>query len=55
LLYASAHGDLTFLVTAIGCGLANYDRKDIAPMFARVPPNVVLPHEWKEIQDNIFA
>jgi hypothetical protein len=31
------------LVTAIGCGLAGYSPKDIAPMFSDHPANVALP------------
>ena len=33
--YAMAHPDLTFLVTPIGCGIAGYHPREIAPMFAR--------------------
>jgi len=36
----------TFLVTKIGCGLAGYTIKDIAPMFASHPLNVVIPEEF---------
>lgn len=31
--YAKKHQNKTFLLTAIGCGLAGYSAKDIAPMF----------------------
>jgi hypothetical protein len=31
--YARSRQDLTFLVTEIGCGLAGYKPKDIAPLF----------------------
>lgn len=43
--YAAAHPELVFLVTEIGCGLANYAPKDIAPLFAacRTMSNVRLP------------
>ena len=41
--YAKSHQELTFLVTPIGCGLAGYSPKDIAPMFAGAPSNVILP------------
>lgn len=40
--YARAHPRLRFLVTEIGCGLAGYTPKDIAPMFADAPENCVL-------------
>lgn len=32
----------SFLVTAIGCGLAGYEPRHIAPMFACAPENVFL-------------
>lgn len=42
LSYARAHSKDSFLVTAIGCGLAGYDPREIAPMFAGAPENVFL-------------
>ncbi len=39
----------TFLVTAIGTGLAGYRHEDIAPMFKDAPDNCVLPKEWEPI------
>ena len=42
--------DLTFLVTPIGCGLAGYEPKDIAPMFNYVidKEHIHLPESfWK--------
>lgn len=38
-----------FLVTAIGCGLAGYQPKDIAPMFNDVSKNIVLPKEFTNV------
>lgn len=38
-----------FLVTPIGCGLAGYLPKDIAPMFRNMPNNVILPEEFLKI------
>lgn len=43
LAFAEAHPELTFHVTAIGCGLAGYRPEQIAPMFALVTNNVHLP------------
>lgn len=42
---AQARPDLQFLVTEIGCGLAGYKPKHIAPLFeaASKLPNVLLP------------
>jgi len=42
-----------FLVTAIGCGLAGYKPKDIAPMFWYAPDNVRLPLEFINVLKNI--
>jgi hypothetical protein len=46
--YARERPELTFLVTRIGCGLAGYQDKDIAPMFGDAPANCVLPEGWRE-------
>jgi len=37
-----------FLVTKIGCGIAGYAIKDIAPMFISCPSNVIVPQEFAE-------
>lgn len=39
---AREHPRDSFLVTAIGCGLAGYEPHQIAPMFAGAPENVFL-------------
>jgi hypothetical protein len=44
--FAAEHPELTFQVTAIGCGLAGYRPEQIAPMFADAPANCVLPAEF---------
>lgn len=36
----------SFMLTPIGCGLAGYQPKDIAPMFVDAPDNVNLPEEF---------
>ncbi len=48
LVFAYNHPELKFLVTPIGCGLAGYKPKDIAPLFYyyKIPINVVLPEEF---------
>lgn len=48
LIFATEHPELVFLVTPIGCGLAGYTAKDIAPMFRRALniENVVLPEKF---------
>ena len=50
--FAKAHPELTFLVTKIGCGLAGYDEKDIAPLFhgAVDVKNIWLPKSfWQKL------
>lgn len=46
--YASTHPELVFKVTPIGTGLAGYSHDDIAPMFAHVPGNCIMPRKWLE-------
>jgi hypothetical protein len=47
LAFAERHAELVFEVTPIGCGLAGYQPKQIAPMFERVTSNVLLPPEFE--------
>jgi len=47
LLYAETSPDLSFQVTAIGCGLAGYRPQDIGPMFKGAPKNCHLPAEFE--------
>lgn len=53
IVYATAHPDLQFKVTAIGTGLAGYKHQDIAPMFACAPDNCKLPAEWLALRDQV--
>lgn len=46
--YAAQHKDLQFQVVAIGCGLAGFQPKEIAPLFKVVSENVTLPPEFLE-------
>ena len=43
--FAKQHKDLTFLVTRIGCGIAGFTDKDIAPLFKKAVEveNILLP------------
>lgn len=50
-IYAYLSRQDTFNVVAIGCGLAGYTPKDIAPMFKNAPANVQLPKVFKEVLD----
>ena len=46
--FAREHKDLTFLVTRIGCGIAGFTDKEIAPLFERAHDidNIILPEGW---------
>ena len=44
--HATAHAAVDFQLTPVGCGLAGYTRRDIEPMFAGAPSNVLWPPEW---------
>ncbi len=46
--FAKDHSELSFYITAIGCGLAGYTAKDIAPMFHAAPLNCELPNAWSK-------
>jgi len=46
--FATANPQLSFFVTAIGCGLAGYQPNDIAPMFKHAPSNCELPKGWRD-------
>lgn len=50
-VYAKTTPDKKFLVTAIGCGLAGYTPREIAPLFkaASTLENVYLPKEFWEV------
>ena len=47
--YAGQNSELTFELTAIGCGLAGYSAAEIAPMFAGAPANIALPDAFRII------
>lgn len=46
--FATAHPEYTFLVTEVGCGLAGYKPKNIAPLFKKAVPleNVFFPAKF---------
>ena len=46
LAFAREHPEMTFNVTAIGCGLAGYRPSEIGPMFSDAPSNCRLPAEF---------
>ncbi|MCA1557665.1 MAG: hypothetical protein LC731_03890 [Acidobacteria bacterium] len=47
--FAKEHPEMTFKVTRVGCGMAGYSDKQMAPLFLRVPKNCQLPDEWKPL------
>ena len=49
--FAGEHPELTFLVTPIGCGIAGFDEKQIAPLFVEClgMTNVLLPKSFVEV------
>lgn len=49
LQFARDNPQLEFEVTEIGCGLAGYSPKQIAPMFSGSPENCHLPGGWGAI------
>lgn len=46
LAYARGHRKLNFKVTRIGCGLAGFQDKDIAPLFLEAPKNCFFDEAW---------
>jgi hypothetical protein len=51
--FATAHRQIQFFVTRIGCGLAGHKDADVAPMFASVPANCSLPDTWKPFVERV--
>ena len=50
--FAKQHPELTFLVTKIGCGIAGFTSREIAPLFAKAidVKNIHLPEDfWAEL------
>lgn len=45
--YATAHPELEFQVTRIGCGLAGFTDAQIAPMFKGAPKNCLFDTSWE--------
>ena len=46
LAYATAHPELTFLLTPVGCGIAGYTPAQVAPHFRGAPENVTMPESF---------
>jgi len=50
--FAERYPKMTYLVTKVGCGLAHFSVRDIAPAFRYIPANVILPKEFVEYNKN---
>jgi hypothetical protein len=46
--YANGNQKKLFFVTRVGCGLAGYEDKDIAPLFKDASRNCNMPEEWRQ-------
>lgn len=53
LLFAQAHPEMEFYVSAIGTGYAHYKPEQIAPLFKTAPANVELPQIFRRVLDDI--
>lgn len=49
--FARNNSPITFLLTPVGCGLAGLSPTQIAPLFADVPENVILPASFACVLD----
>lgn len=58
LQFASVHGELDFLVTEIGCGIAGFSPQEIAPLFFNVITNnirnVYLPDSFYAVHVKMY-
>jgi len=45
--YAEGHPGLTFRVTQVGCGIAGFAARDIAPLFIGSPVNCTFDESWR--------
>lgn len=45
--FARAHPELQFKVTCVGCGLAGFTDKEIAPLFEGAPENCMFDTAWE--------
>lgn len=43
---ARALPEKTFLLTKVGCGIANYSEEEMAKLFENSPSNIVKPKNW---------
>lgn len=55
LLVAGLMPETRFLVSEVGCGIAGFKAKEIAPLFADAPANCDLPPGWRESPEDPAA
>lgn len=48
---AENHWELEFLMTKVGCGIAQYSEYEMKELFKNPPKNVVLPVDWLDNMD----
>ncbi len=53
--YARKNPEMTFNIVAIGCGIAAFDPREIAPMFRDAPGNCNLPKEFIQVLEALAA
>ncbi len=56
--FVTQRNDLEFFMTRVGCGLAGFKDKDIAPLFEKLfeKPNISWPNEWKKfVNSNLIS
>ena len=53
--FAKSHPDMTFLVTPIGCGIAGFTPRELAPLFVRAVDveNVLLPKSFVDVLQQV--
>jgi hypothetical protein len=55
LRFAGIHREMTFHVSRVGCGRDGYRDDEIAPLFARAPPNCRIPPGWQRLIKGVAA
>jgi hypothetical protein len=47
--FATAHPDMDFQVTQVGCGLGGFTKEAIAPLFEDAPSNCYFDTAWEDL------
>lgn len=51
--FAREHAEMTFEVTRVGCGMAGYSDRQVAPLFTGAPKNCRMPEEWESFLQKV--